>query len=810
MNSKHLSIEEGRSALGEVVELIDSSKSKDINDERETILNRVNILLVNILFHSMVPLSEVSHILGATLEVNTRRRLTEINIKSVLDGLREEHPEITVNFEETENREQRLETLIDKIPLIKLKQTLVPPDEQEMNLGEGTNEFEKRALIPRTRLALEVLEDLDVELCECKIFVGKNSKNMVRQLSYKMIVVYKLNKLILICDEEDNRTFVIDGTRRQKKYYCMTKEQLKKNSKVKDLIWNSDEDKWKKSLAKLLVNEEMQEAPPTGWMSLMEAAEFIGTTSTYLTPRVKKYRESNPEYFVEFRNSVNGRIFTYLSPKLIEIIKKEYERFPYPPEGWMNLSDISKLVPVTRSGLKPIIKKCSKSNPEWIKRYRNPERNNVLTYYSPELVKIIKSEFSNIETAPEGWMMVTVLHNNYSQISSKTIYRVAAEYHEEHPESIKEFWHDEYNRLERYMSPELVKYIIDTYADIPLAPEGWENTASLAINISRTNATVDRCVNEYIAEHPEWFKIFKHPESGLYLQYYSPELVDIVVNALSFKNPPEGWLRITEIYLLLSDKGYHRFLKKILEDIVNENPELHGIYHDSINRPRSFYSPDLLKELKHRYEALITESQAISTDELIVNAKNSKESKSNIPGFENYFDDAEKVRKDLNEFLIALKGERTIFDLNANTMRSIRIICCNGKEVRGMTYLSYAVKVIFNVWKQTEVSRLHTKVLLKLKETAEIVLRDKNYYENSENIKFDLTSFARATGEDINIEELKPHMMRDLVCECKNGELVNFRQYLVDAGKELRSYKSSKESIPHITETFKYLLDFIR
>ena len=95
---------------------------------------------------------------------------------------------------------------------------------------------------------------MDIDLNSCQFLEGTNSANMMRGLSYRTIVIPEIDKTIMVCDAEANRTFVIFDSEKPERYYKLRKSQLQHivaGGLATDLIWR-DSEEWKMKLAELL------------------------------------------------------------------------------------------------------------------------------------------------------------------------------------------------------------------------------------------------------------------------------------------------------------------------------------------------------------------------------------------------------------------------------------------------------------------------------------------------------------------------------------------------------------------------------
>ena len=145
----------------------------------------------------------------------------------------------------------RSKELIKPAQVITLDDVIIPPEPLVQDIVHGNGEYISPSLIPREKYLLEVLSNLGLDGSLLQKYSGKNSPNMMRGESYNLWVINKLKKMVLVCDEEGNRTFVINGIFSHYDYIRKTKPELKNMQNVKHFIWRGV-NLWKQELAELL------------------------------------------------------------------------------------------------------------------------------------------------------------------------------------------------------------------------------------------------------------------------------------------------------------------------------------------------------------------------------------------------------------------------------------------------------------------------------------------------------------------------------------------------------------------------------
>ncbi len=95
-------------------------------------------------------------------------------------------------------------------------EVITPPDfGGEVVVGQRGRAFETKQSIPRLKTLLFILSNefnLDITREEdVRITGGALNSGMIRKLSYYTVEVPSLNRTVLVCDEEQNVTFVLDN-----------------------------------------------------------------------------------------------------------------------------------------------------------------------------------------------------------------------------------------------------------------------------------------------------------------------------------------------------------------------------------------------------------------------------------------------------------------------------------------------------------------------------------------------------------------------------------------------------------------------
>jgi len=561
--------------------------------------------------------------LGLDIEIEHKRGrqadIVRLNVKEVLQTLSERI------HKQSHRSQEQLDQSYDGTlpPEIESKinytdELFVKPDEGDL-ITEGTSEekLKEPKLLPRTLLAFEVLEQLGITKNKIAITEGKNEKNMLRQQSYRSFIIPSLNKMILVCDEEGNKTLIVhtlenlESIRKMKKseWKHLIEEQL-----ADTLIW-CDPEAWKIRLMDFLTaergsgvtKEEKEEkhkkeikAPdkkditevegaPEGWMTNLAISKNIQCDRKTVKKFAEKYRNDHPEWFKGYKNSQN-RFCEHYSPELVVKIISKLTVFDKAPDGWIVTSALAKRLNLSPVTIKKIAKDAAKNNPKLIKQFRG-SRGQICEYYHKKLVNKIADIAKTYQDAPDGWLTNNLLVNQLDS-TYDAIVLIAEKYRNDHQE-----WFSCYKiprgQVREHYSPQLVSKITEDFNDLKTAPSGWLTTYSLSkylgISFNNARSKVEKYRNDYL----EWFKNYKNSK-GQVRTHYSPHLIKIIKEELdSFSQAPKGWL--TKRSTVIALRSTYKTIKKIAEEYREIYPHWFKDYRTLDRHIREHYSPELIE-----------------------------------------------------------------------------------------------------------------------------------------------------------------------------------------------------------------------
>ena len=165
---------------------------------------------------------------------------------------------------------------------------------------------------------------------------------------------------------------------------------------------------------------------------------------------------------------------------------------------------------------------------------------------------------------------------------------------------------------------------------------------------------------------------------------------------------------------------------------------------------------------------------------------------------EDYFKNVENVKKDLEAY--ANEAGREVLDLIVGFRG--KAVCNNGEIVTFFTYLRRA-GISLGIIDTVENER--TKVLTKLQLFAGYDVMNKNYFLDTEKLRYDLEKFAESAG--CKVEELSTNSMNRITCY--NGQEFSYRSYLSLAGVELGLAETQTEARGMISVILVDLLELL-
>lgn len=343
-------------------------------------------------------------------------------------------------------------------------------------------------------------------------------------------------------------------------------------------------------IEKIAEQVKKPESPPSGWMHKNELAKLTGRTGEGIRFSYMNYREDHPEWFKQFTDE-NNTVREYFAPELVDIVLETADREKQAPEGWLNMYRLGLETKKGSNFLETLIKPYKMTNPEWFKKYIGGHVYS--THFAPELVALVKEKANEYQYAPEGWMTVSKLARKlgtaYDTIDVK-IKKII----EQHPDQTGEYL-DNFNKLLRFYSPEVVRIVRAELLEVPAVPEGWMSKQAVANLVGKSAHLVNKVIQENRIQHPEWVKRYMS-ETGHVYEHLSPELIKLVQEyAEKYKVAPKDWKNTAQAEQYLQKA--RSFIERYIEPYKISHPEWFGTYIDNLGRPILYLSPEILKIL---------------------------------------------------------------------------------------------------------------------------------------------------------------------------------------------------------------------
>ena len=333
---------------------------------------------------------------------------------------------------------------------------------------------------------------------------------------------------------------------------------------------------------------------PEGWYSLLGITEEIGKISVQKVKKLlEKYRESSPEYFRQFLNPVNSRAFEYVNQKIVDAIKNDLAR-DTAPTGWVKITDLASEVHRSSPTLLQFIQQIE-SNEPIAGKFRTQNKGQSAHFVSPEIASKIRSEFSLIERAPDGWKSEIELARELG-IDPRTLRKIVDQQVGPNQDGSGIFLNAT-NIPIRHYSQELIDSLKGTSQLAPKEP-GWTTNYSLAREFKVSESTVAETAARLSADHPEWTQIMN--KEGSVRRSYNDQLSTLIRIELAerVKTNPE-FISANETAALLNlDLNS---VNRSLAEIAKTHPELVTVQRSKSGQLTPHIHQDALKMIEaHR------------------------------------------------------------------------------------------------------------------------------------------------------------------------------------------------------------------
>lgn len=535
-----------------------------------------------------------------------------------------------------------LDTLIEQTRSVPEQRVILVPDElpEVVIGGDGEGEWNRELKrLPKLKTALFVLEqDFGVDVRDpeqIKLSTGLVDRNMMRRTSYDAIELPELERFILSCDENGNKTFVFDTAKLGE--VNITPEMLKNGTKSqiaelleakpevgKSIIYSPNYVERIRSAIEnpagelVQVKEKAEQAEyleriattrmPDGYITYAKLSDELGDLgATRLRRLVSDCAEEigTIEVFL-----IDGsRSARCLSPAQVQILKdRAMERSNEAPKGYLTPGMYAKERGLSAKAAKELVSKYGEDL-GIMTDYYLPLKHEQVPYLSPEQQKILDSKL--VPVAPEGYVQQVDIWKELG-IGQSSLQNIISKCREELGE-LKTFSASKDHPAMAaviYYSPEQQRIIKETYekhADVPMIPDGYVHYGALMekYNVSErlANKLIKR-TSDQMGELKEYRIINSDGKPGKVMACFSPEQQRIFGEALAYQRAetkagrrdfehhrtvPEGYKNLSELseYLGASRAAIRAHIKR-LGDEVGEPEE----YKNTVGTKYKYYSPE--------------------------------------------------------------------------------------------------------------------------------------------------------------------------------------------------------------------------
>lgn len=510
-----------------------------------------------------------------------------------------------------------------KLPehMLVLDNVILPPDEGEgIKKGSGAG-VETKEYIPRTRYLVDLLSEMKIEYA---VIDGTNTDEMMRQLSYKAFLLPTLGKMVLVCDEEGNATYIINNVRGEggwKQFIGMQKSELRNlqdNGEVEVVIYSGDSEIWKQGIAARLIQESIitdtkirnesqtgeeifKGTPPEGWISRKELLMELGRDYEWVTARVSKATEAGQEVVRKYKYDQSKAAENFYSPTFVAALREENAKIETAPSGWLTLRGIAVELGKDRKWVEARVNRYRKTHQDWYRRYQNPISHQHQEYFSPSLIEILRSESKAAEVAPLGWKTIRAMAVELETYSS-VIERILPLLSFVDKTNSGKFL-DSGGKVTMHYHPDVFMAVQEKLQNEEM-PEGYISLKTLTHEANVTEKTALKAIERLRAGDDDFRVVQKSEESRSY--QVKRQLADRVVAEFMNRIPaPINWKSKGELARDLGrdvewvDARVRLYLKKH-PNWASEHPAGRG----KLGRMTTFYSPELQEKLKEENSSI--------------------------------------------------------------------------------------------------------------------------------------------------------------------------------------------------------------
>lgn len=557
---------------------------------------------------------------AADLETAAAKEYGLGDVDSILDYLSDKSLEIS-----------RLSDVIKRGTL--KQEVIIPTDTQPVRSGYSAGSFEIKAQVPRTKAILFLLKNaFDVDIYnphELQVTSGIVTKDMLRQTSYVMLSIPKLERTILVCDEEDNATFIFNTKALREidiepgLLYRFTKNELKELLTLREDIGQR-----LKYTQNFSANMQAAIELPQGGLTQREVHE----TASYLYPPapddVLSVRGMSAAFKVgpltinrtidELRNSgllgqgntyrfgrsSRGVVYDPYEQNVIWTALRERGLFAdQAPEGYQTIAGIGRILGIANTAVEATVQRMQDDTiqPELLLLDGRPQK-----VYSPAIIGRIASYLEShgklADKPPEGYMSLARFAQSL-HVSPQAIEIAVEELGEEDDQPTRHKFGSiasvsfSPNRQEK-----IKRHLEETGRLTSIAPEGYQTRVGIGQTLGLDPITVGKAITE-LGDQLGDAHLYKSDNNRRAFNYYAPHQIKMIKEHLSvtgklIPSAPHG-------YLSLRGMGKSFGVSPTtIERIIREIPDLGDApIHKYRSQMTASYSPEKQALIKARLVA---------------------------------------------------------------------------------------------------------------------------------------------------------------------------------------------------------------
>ncbi|HEX5743842.1 MAG TPA: hypothetical protein VFX84_00085, partial [Candidatus Saccharimonadales bacterium] len=479
---------------------------------------------------------------------------------------------------------------------------ITPPGQANpLEVRDGSHYFEGADKMPRLKTLLFVLaNDFGVDVNDrnqLNIIKGSVANNMVRQDGYYLVDVPALGRLILVCDEHANATFVFDsGELEQREIVTEELVQISKDE-LRDFLDDNPHAGQRISYSRNFVPDIISAIAVPATSDSPRNTDTTQSGGRYLAPKAPEdvvslyglvklmdVNSSAVEQAIQDLEDDLGELHAYrfgsvatigYTPEHQERIRQRLEEQGYyeePPEGYLHQWGIAKVLGVDPGVVQRAIARLGDDLGS-AQKYKSARRRT--SHYSIDQQRIIREDLENRgifnEPVPEDYLSARDIAEHYG-VSPATVAKVIDEVMEDLGET----------RIYRFgakattgYSPSQQTVIADRLekggALTQPAPAGYASISGIAKALGLGHPAINRAIGELVEDlgETQTYKFTTRNATG-----YSPEQQNLIAAQLDAESlldndPPEGYKAVGAIAreLVVADRTVSKAVNRLKDSL---------------------------------------------------------------------------------------------------------------------------------------------------------------------------------------------------------------------------------------------------